>query len=105
MLHKHTISILNESVNWCLFATQTEYSLPKYLANPLSVSNLCPNSFHNFLLDCLMTVATVLHGAEYCNRNCSDDLFVNQTQNIAFFALIAFLTSWFHQAILFSLPV
>ena len=46
-----------------------------------------------------------LCSAEYCNQRCSDDVFVNQALNAVFFAWIASLTSWFHQAVLFSLPI
>ena len=76
MVQKHTIHILGEGGNCCLFATQTTCGLQDTLfTNLWSVSNFYANSFHNFSLDCLTIVVAVLCTAEYHNQSCSNDLF------------------------------
>ena len=110
MLQKHIISILNEGGNWYFFAAQTTYDFPKHFVCQSVVYILFLSKFfpEHFYLDCLTIVAVILRAAEYRNRSCLDNLFVNQALNAVFFALIASLTFWFYQAVfshyLFDLP-
>jgi len=66
-------------------------------------SNRRPNSFHDFSLDFFTAKAAAIRSSEYWDCKSDDELFCNKALNASFFAQIAFLTSWFHQGVLFSL--
>ena len=93
MLQKHSISFLDEDGNWCLF-TKILCLYPTFVPIfPMTFFRLFNNSGGN------LTCCGVP------NQSCLDDLFVNQARNAVFFARRASLTSWFHQAVLFSLLI
>ena len=97
MLHKDTISIPDEDGNWCSFSAQATYGLLKYVVfRSVVCVQFCPNLSIDFCLDFFENSGGSLTRckiAEYRNRSCSDDVFLNQAVNVPFLQILLLLGS------------